>query len=319
MWKHGDGWGLWSGNALDGCTNGTSWRNYDSPEEILTWIDATNGTDDGLALVSFPGVNSQTDGMLFTIADDENNGLKGPFANNAALSNGAGWYVAVRDIVTGTANPTVYATDGGSDAGSSFSFIYIPYSAQNLIGGHILGTNGTTVKGSGNYTVTRLSTGRYALTIPGKTDTNGMLMLINSGYLAEQPSGFSNVVDTSFMSYEYGGTNVPADAFIISSVCITTNGGEGVVNFRDADFNFVWVDFANPLSPGSTAPVQPVLSVASFTSTNLTISWTNGPGFILQSTPSLSSPTWTAVSTGTNNPAVVPILPTGSQFFRVVQ
>jgi hypothetical protein len=320
MWKHGDGWGLWSGHALDGCTNGTGNTNYDSPQEIMTWLDASNSVYDGLALVSFPGVNSQTDGMLFTIADNENNGLKGPFANNAALPNGNGWYVAVRDIVTGTADPTVYATDGTSDAGTSFSFIYIPYNAQNLIGGHISGTNGATIKGAGNYTISRLSTGRYALTIPGKTDTNGMLMLINSGYMSNQPSGFTNIVDTSFMSYEYGGTNVPADAFIISSVYVNTNGGgEGVVNFRDADFNFVWVDFANPLSPGSTTPVQPSLSVTSFTSTNLTISWSNGPGFILQSTPSLSNPTWTPVSTGTNNPAVIPILPTGSQFFRVVQ
>jgi hypothetical protein len=320
MWKHGDGWGLWSGTALDGCTNGTSWRNYDSPQEILTWLDASNGVYDGLALVSFPGVNSQTDGMLFTIADDENNGLKGPFANNAALPNGAGWYVAVRDIVTGTADPTVYASDGGSDAGSSFSFIYIPYNTANLIGGHIQGSTGTTIKGSGNYSITNLSTGRYALSIPGKTDTNGMLMLINSGYLATQPEGMTNVVDNSFLSYEYGGTNVPADAFIISSVYVNTNGGgEGVVKFRDADFNFVWVDFANPLSPPSTTVVQPVVTVASYTTTNLTISWSNGPGFILQSTPSLSNPTWTPVSTGTNNPAVVPILPTGSQFFRVVQ
>jgi hypothetical protein len=131
MWKHGDGWGLWSGTALDGCTNGSSWRNYDSPEEILTWLDASNGVYDGLAFVSFPGVNSLTDGMLFTIADDENNGLKGPFANNAAATDGSGWYVAVRDIATSSTDPTVYATDGGSDAGSSFSFIYIPWDSGN--------------------------------------------------------------------------------------------------------------------------------------------------------------------------------------------
>jgi hypothetical protein len=321
MWKHGDGWGLWSGTALDGCTNGTSWRNYDSPQEILTWLDASNGVYDGLALLSFPGVNSMTDGMLFTMANDEANGDKGPSANNAALPNGAGWYVAVRDIAESSSDPAIYATDsanGTNDAGSSFSFIYIPWTTDNLIGGHIRGTNGATIMGAGSYSISRLSTGRYALTIPGKTDTNGMLMLINSGYLATQPDGFTNVVDNSFLSYEYGGTNVPNNAFIISSVFInaTNGGGEGVVNFRDADFNFVWVDFTNPLSPPVTT--QPVVSVTSYTSTNLTISWSNGPGYVLQSTPSISNPTWTAVATGTNNPAVVPILPTGNQFFRVV-
>jgi hypothetical protein len=50
----------------------------------------------------------------------------------------------------------------------------------------------------------------------------------------------------------------------------------------------------------------------------LTISWNNGPGFILQSTSSLLNPTWTTVGTGTNNPVTIPILTTGNQFFRVV-
>jgi hypothetical protein len=259
--------------------------------------------------------------MLFTVANDENNGGggSGPFANNAALPNGAGWYVAVRDIENSAGNPTVYATDLGGDSGSSFSFIYIPWNSGNLVGGHIRGTNGATIKGAGNFTLTRLSVGHYSLSIPGKTDSNGMLMLLNSGYLATQPTGYSNVVDDSFLSYEYGGTNVPNNVFMIDSVFIDTSSGSPVVTFRDADFNFVWVDFTNPLAPPITIPPPPMLTVASYTSTNLTISWSNGPGFILQSTSSLSNPAWTAVATGTNNPAVVPILPTGSQFFRVVQ
>jgi hypothetical protein len=66
-----------------------------------------------------------------------------------------------------------------------------------------------------------------------------------------------------------------------------------------------------------------VLSVTSLTSTNLTISWTNGPGYYLEYKNSLSDPYWATVSTGTNspadNPAVVPILPGRSQFFRLVR
>lgn len=314
MWKHGDGWGLWSGTALDGVTNGNSSHNYDSPQELLTWIDATNGVNDGLAFLRFPGVNSLTDGMLFTIANDENNGGggSGPFANNAAAPDGSGWYVAVRDIVNSAENPTTYATDQGNDSGSSFSFVYIPWTSANLVAGHIKGTDGSTITAAGSFSIQRLSTGRYALTIPGKTDADGCLMLLNSGYLANQPSGFSNVVDTSFMSYEYGGTNNPNNAFIISSVYIATNSAGDFVTNRDADFNFVWVDFANPLSPPS-ATAQPVLSV-SHTSTNLTISWTGGAGSYLQTTSSLSQPTWTSL--GTQNPQTIPITGT-SQFFRV--
>jgi hypothetical protein len=146
-----------------------------------------------------------------------------------------------------------------------------------------------------------------------------MLMLLNSGYLATQPATYSNVVDTSFMSYEYGGTNSPGDAFIISSVFINaTNGdGEGVVTYRDADFNFVWVDFNNPLAPPSTSAVTaPVLSIAR-SGANVTVSWSNGPGFSLQTTGSLSTnPTWTSL--GTNNPQTIAITAT-NQFFRLVQ
>jgi hypothetical protein len=313
MWKHGDGWGLYSGNALDGCTNGTGNTNYDSPAQMLTWLDVTNGVYDGLAFLHLPGVNSQTDGMLFTTGDDENNGQSGPSANNAAAPDGSGWYVAVRDIAISAGNPTVYATDGGSDAGSSFSFIYIPWTADNLIAGHIRGTNGATIKGAGNYTLTRLSTGRYSLSIPGKTDTNGTLMLINSGYLANQPPGLSNVVDNSFLSYEYGGTNVPNNVFMIDSVTISTAGGSNSVVFADADFNFVWVDFANPLAPPGTTP--PVMSIKP-SGANVVVSWSNGPGFTLQSTTSLSgTPVWTSL--GTQNPQTIPI--TGQKmFFRVI-
>jgi hypothetical protein len=312
-WKHGDGWGLNSGTAVSGLTNGYNQATYNSPAELLTWLDASNAVYDGLAFVSLPGVNSQTDGMLFTVANDENNSQRGASANNAALPDGSGWYVAVRDIQTSAGNPTVYATDGGSDAGSSFSFIFIPWTADNLIGGHIRGTNGSTIKGVGNYTLTRLSVGHYSLSIPGKTDTNGCLMLLNSGYLASQPPGMSNVVDNSFLSYEYGGTNNPNNVFMIDSVTISTNGGGDSVVFADADFNFVWVDFANPIAPPGTTP--PVLSI-SRNGSNVTISWSNGPGFMLQSTSSLAGhPAWSNL--GTQNPQTIPI--TGAdQFFRVV-
>jgi hypothetical protein len=311
MWKHGNGWGLQSGTALEGCTNGVNQSTYNSPQEILTWVDAASGAYDGLALLNLVGVNSQTDGMLFTVANDENNSLRGASANNAALPNGQGWYVAVRDIQTSVGSPATYATDGGSDAGSSFSFIYIPWNSDNLIGGHIRGTNGGTIKGAGTYTLTRTSVGHYQLSIPGKTDTNGMLMLLNSGYLNPQPAGLSNVVDNSFLSYEYGGTNSPNNVFMINAVSI--NPDDSGVSFTDADFNFVWVDFTNPVAPSGTTP--PMLSITR-TAGNVTISWSNGAGFTLQSATSLNgTPQWSSL--GTQNPQTIAI--SGQeQFFRVV-
>jgi hypothetical protein len=139
-----------------------------------------------------------------------------------------------------------------------------------------------------------LATGRYALTIPGKTGTNGVLLLQNTGYLATQPVGTSNVVDNSYLSYEYGSTNTPANAFIIETRYVdASGGGEGVVGLRDAEFNFVYVDFLNPLAPPGTVPLAfnpPVLSNG-----QLTISWT-GTGTLLQSTNvMLPMAQWTVV------------------------
>jgi hypothetical protein len=232
--------------------------------------------------------------------------------NNAALPDGSGWYVAVRDIETSKPDPTIYATGTNNDAGASFSFVYVPYNADNLVGGHVK-TNGTTSKAVGNFTISRLSTGRYALSIPGKTGSDGALLLQNSGYLTTQPNGFTNVVDTSFLSYEYGGTNTPANSFIIESRYVAPGGSEGVVTLRDAEFNFVFVDFQNPVAPPGTVP--PVLTITK-SGSNVIVSWSNGPGFILQSTSALAAnPTWNTI--GTQNPSA-PIPITGMpQFFRV--
>ena len=239
FWKRGDGWGLNSGNALSGIPIGNGQSQYNNPGTLLEWQDL-GGFYGGLAKLSLPDVNSQNEGMLFTISNEEGGSLRGNYANNAALADGSGWEVAIRGIEESKADPALYVTDNRS----SFSFLYVPYNADNLIGGHIRG-NGTVAKSAGNFTISRLSNGRYALTISGKTGSDGALFLQNSGYLASQPT----LVDTSFLSYEYGGTNTPANAFIIESRTIdpAANGGVGAAVLRDAEFNFMFVDFQNPL------------------------------------------------------------------------
>ena len=94
-----------------------------------------------------------------------------------------------------------------------------------------------------------------------------------------------------------------------------SGGGEGVVKLRDAEFNFVFVDFQNPVAPPGTTP--PVLGISK-SGGNVIVSWSNGPGFTLQKSSSLVSPvTWTDV--GTANPSA-PIPAAGSPlFFRVRQ
>jgi hypothetical protein len=304
----GDGFGAFSGASVTGVTTPLT-----PAANLLSWIDTSAGASfSGLAQLSLPAVNSQNDGMLFTVSNDEGGSRRGNYANNAPLPNGSGWFVAVRGIEESKSDPTAYVTDGSS----SFSFLYVPFNADNLVGARVRGTNGSVIKGSGTFTVNRLSTGRYALSIPGKAGTNGMLLLQNSGYLATQPAGQSNVVDTALLSYEYGGTNSPANAFIIESRYVEPTGGPGGLGqalLRDADFNFVWVDFTNPISPPGTTP--PVLKIAR-SGNNVIISWSNGPGFVLQSSASVSSPSWSNL--GTQNPQTIPIA-AGPQFFRVVR
>jgi hypothetical protein len=306
LWKRGNGFGLHSGTAVSGLSIPQGGQSaYNSPSNILSWIDP-NGSGNLMAQVQLPGVNSQTDGLLFTVANDEGNSLRGNYANNAARSGGNGWDVWVRGIEESKSDPTLTPTDNSG----SFSFLYIPFNSDNLVGGTI-NPNGTTKKGAGTFSVTRLAAGRYALTIPGKSESTGMLLLENSGYLSPQPAGYTNVTDTCFLSYEYGGTNTPANAFIIESRYIDPSAPQALL--RDCQFNFVYVDFLNPLAPPGTTP--PVMTITR-SGSNVIVSWTNGPGFILQSTSSLTgTPTWSNL--GTANPQTIPITGSG-QFFRVV-
>lgn len=310
-WKRGDGWGLNSGTALSGLEVIGGQNQYNAPR-IVTW-QQIGGMASGLATLSLPNVHSRNDGMLFTVGNDEKDSKRGPQVNNAPFADGTGWYVAVRDLETSKYDPTAYATSSGSDCGSSFSFVYIPFDAENLIGARIKGSDGSTLKGAGQFTVTRLAAGRYALTIPGKTGSDGVLMLQNSGYLADP--NYPDVVDTSVLSYDYGGTNSPANAFIIESrYADVSGGGDGVAKLRDADFNFVWVDFQNPLAPPGTLP--PTLTISHSGANSVQVSW-SGSGYRLQSATTLGSgATWTDL--GTQNPQTITITGT-AQYFRAVK
>jgi hypothetical protein len=308
-WKYGEGFGLHSGTAVSGMAilGNPGQATYNAPTDLLEWFDQ-NGGNNYMAKVRLPGVNSQTNGMLFTVANDEGNSLRGNYANNAPRADGSGWDVWIRGIGESAADPTL-ATGGVGDNSDSFSFLYVPFDADNLVGG-VVHRDGTLKKQVGTYTVAKLSTGRYSITIPGKSEATGMLLLQNSGYLLSQPAGYTNVADTSFLSYEYGGTNTPSNAFIVESRYIAAGPATAL---RDAEFSFVYLDFQNPIAPPGT--VQPVVSITR-NGGNVVVSWSNGPGFILQQTSSLAgTPVWSTV--GTANPSAPIAIGSGPTFFRV--
>ena len=64
-------------------------------------------------------------------------------------------------------------------------------------------------------------------------------------------------------------------------------------------------------------PGAPALTVNPASVGQITISWVpNMPGWILQESPSLSSPTWTNSASGATNPATVPTAG-GQKYFRL--
>ncbi|HTI69267.1 MAG TPA: hypothetical protein VMF06_04845 [Candidatus Limnocylindria bacterium] len=273
---------------------------------LLSWTDLGDGTYGGLAKLTLPNVNSSKDGLLFLVPNDDTSN-RGPQANAAATTDGSGWKVAVRLVDENKGDPSAYAPAGSSE----FSFLYIPYTANNLIGAQITGATGATVHSAGNFTVTRLSTGRYLLSLPGKQDTNGMFLLQPVGTVPGNPA----LVDNNTLTYAPS-----TNGWIVESRIVEPGAGPGgfdAYTLRDSDFYFAWVDFTNPVTLAAL-PAAPKLT-ATASAGGVTISWpASVTGFTLQSTDVLVGGSWTTVA-GVANNSVTVASPTGNRFYRLIQ
>ena len=239
------GWtGAWvsRSNGFDGpgAFGGFS-PNLTDPSTVVNWTN-------GMAMVTLPGVNSATDGMLFVAAAD---GDSNSSDMAAAFPTAGGWKVAVRededsDVTGNTVNFT----------NNEFQFLYVPYTAGGLVGGHINGNTGAAIKSAGDarFDLTRTSEGQYAVSVynaDGVTKKNGdagMLVLSVAGTIPTDEA----LPDRTFLSYQY---DAGSGNFIVQSreQTSTSGGSENVFGsqlpLRDSDFYFAWVDFANPLTP----------------------------------------------------------------------
>jgi hypothetical protein len=268
-----------------------------SAAEIVFWDEAI----EGLATLKLPGVNSLNDGLLFAVSTHEGNDNRGKRVTAPPLADGSGWTIAVRqdDEVR---DPATYAA--ADQAG--FAFVYVPLDSVNLVGGRIKGADGSKAISAGEFTLTRLAAGRYELTLPGKTGTNGMLVLQNSGNLADQ----SSVSDTSVLTYEY-----TDGKFVIESRYAAGDGtSPDTFPLRDADFSFAWVDFTTPLAPpGSVVPATSLSIVVQ--GSNVVVSWPAADtGWTLQSSGGLTSPVWQSVPGVANNSVTLPVAGAASYF-----
>jgi hypothetical protein len=181
------------------------------------------------------GVNSQTDGMLFTTGNTNNNLI----VQTGPAANGANWDVRVQP---NSANFSATGTDlvsTPSNGPADWSFLYLPYETPGLIGGYFNGATGTTLQSTGTFSMSRTAAGQYQLTIPGESPQTGMLLLT----VANQVTITSvTAPDDNFLTYGAGA----GSAFTINSYDIVTGAP---VAFEDTKFVWAFIKFADPIEP----------------------------------------------------------------------
>lgn len=230
------------GNPADISTGAPQWNGAGQHAAgltagLMTWsippLDANYG---GLGMLRLPGVNAETNGMLFTTSSHGNSDVNivGVAPTTDSGTGDSGWIITIREDSALTA-------DEVAGAGQfQFQFVYVPFNAQNLIGGRIDGATGGSLNSAGAFTMARTGTGTYELTVPGKAGTNGTLLL----QVADLEAGASvPMASRAFLSYQY---NSGTGKFVIQCRKATS---DSVSDLVDANFYFAWVDFTNPLAP----------------------------------------------------------------------
>ncbi len=231
------------GNPADVTTGRPQWNGPDQHAAglsagLMTWAipPAPPGTDyGGLGTLRLPGIDAETNGMIFTTSSHGNSDVNiiGVAPTNDP-GGSSGWIITIRE-------DSALTGDEVASAGQfQFEFVYVPYTAQNLIGGYINGTTGAKIKSAGTFTVTRTGTGTYEVAIPGKSATNGTFVLQAVGF---EPGTALPMATRAFLSYQF---NSGTGNFVIQSRKATT---DTVSDLVDVNFYLAWVDFQSPLSP----------------------------------------------------------------------
>ena len=218
-----------------------SFHSSDLPDDASELMEWTREFATWLVPGSFklPGVNSKTDGMLFTTSvEPERVGVM--MISVAAKDDGSGWDFWGRRSEE---------ADGlfQEEANLDFSFLYVPYDSDRLVGGHIRGSDGAVINGRGGFAMKRLGTGQYELSIPNKTAKDGMILLQTTGrYRLNNRDTIA--ASRSFLSYE----ETEEGKFVIESRFYEN---ENSTPLEDTEFYFAWVDFIAPLAPPGSTPL----------------------------------------------------------------
>ncbi len=238
-----------------------AWVNGDVDDGPGSFVASSPGLDaatvvnwsGSMATVTLPGVNSANDGMLFVAPTDDGNSSDIAAATPVA----GGWKVAVREDENDDTSGNTVNFSGDN----SFQFLYVPYTAGGLVGGHINGNTGAAIKSAGDaqFDLTRTSEGQYSLSVynaDGVTKKNGDAGMIVLSVAGTIPTD-GTLPDRTFLSYQF---DAGSGNFIIQSREVaslfggTENQFGNDLALRDSDFYFAWVDFANPLTPTTPIP-----------------------------------------------------------------
>ncbi len=222
--------------------------------------------------VELPG-KTPADGMLFMYSPDNSETFFGSTgqieANDSAKNIGVipdatGWNFTLRYSTgvdaSGLGDRPIAVPPSAAPIDrvtrNAFAFNYVPYDACNLVGGHINGSNGATIRGAGQYSVTRLQAGVYAISIPGESGAAGRDPQAATGVLmfqvADSMPSNPSLPDRTMIDYSYNPAFPGGGAFIVQVFELVTaaNALGFTYNVRDTDFYFMWVDFENPVQAG---------------------------------------------------------------------
>jgi hypothetical protein len=169
------------------------------------------------------GVDSRSDGLLFAIANNNDNIVvqTGPF------TDGNGWDIRVED------NATNHAAAGED---RDWSFLYLPYETRGLVGGYYDGLANSHVSSIGEFTMNRLATGQYELSLPGESPETGMLVM---SVAHRATAAGVTAPDDNVLTYQAS----PNGGFLINSYDLPALG------LQDTKFVWAFISFDNPISP----------------------------------------------------------------------
>lgn len=203
----------WLGGYLRATTNGGNGRVFKGSR--LIQLSDFDEVADGRWKIHIPGVNSQNDGMLFSVGSGDGDNVTAV----TPLATAEGW-----DLVTRDSSGDLHQFER-----HNFSFVYLPYSALGLVGATI-DEDGTVLQSAGNFSLTRTEAGRYLLSIPNQNYDSGMLLLNVCG--AEQ-----GLPDDNLLSYAKSG-----DDFLIESRDLPN------LELEDSKFSFAFINYADGIS-----------------------------------------------------------------------